>query len=170
MNSSGFDAVARSDARVLILGTLPGSRSLATREYYAQPRNVFWTIMEHVAGAGAKMPYEQRLARLVAHRLALWDVCASASRSGSLDSAIDTTSVRPNDFDVFFESHPELRLLCFNGAKAAALFERVVLPTLPPPAMAVRRVTLPSTSPANASMMLTAKIQAWRAALASVEA
>lgn len=164
MTSSGFEPVAGPDARVLILGTLPGAVSLATGQYYAQPRNAFWSIMAEVAGAGPSLPYNERLRRLVEQRLALWDVCASALRPGSLDSRIRTDSIRRNDFRSFLGSHPDIRLVCFNGAKAAALFHPV-LPELEAKWTSVRRVILPSTSPAHASMPLEQKIQAWRAVL-----
>ena len=164
MTSSGFEPVAGPDARVLILGTLPGAVSLATGQYYAQPRNAFWSIMAEVAGAGPSLPYNERLRRLVEQRLALWDVCASALRPGSLDSRIRTDSIRRNDFRSFLGSHPDIRLVCFNGAKAAALFQPV-LPKLEAKWTSVRRVILPSTSPAHASMPLEQKIQAWRAVL-----
>jgi TDG/mug DNA glycosylase family protein len=169
MTSSGFNAVAGPDARVLILGTLPGALSLEMRQYYAQPRNAFWRIMADVAGVGPDLPYDERLRRLVGRRLALWDVCASATRPGSLDAAIRTASVRPNDFARFFAAHPDLQLVCFNGARAGALFRRLVLPTLKDRWAGLGRVTLPSTSPAYASMPVRRKIQIWRAALTKVE-
>ena len=78
MNSSGFRVVAAPDARLLILGTLPGAVSLAKRQYYAQPRNAFWPIIAAVAGVDPHLPYQERLRRLIAKRYALWDVCAHA--------------------------------------------------------------------------------------------
>lgn len=170
MMSSGFRVVAGPDARVLILGTLPGVVSLAKGQYYAHPRNAFWPIMAKVAGAGPDLPYKERLRRLVEQRLALWDVCARGIRPGSLDSRIRIDSIRPNDFHRFLLSHPDVQLICFNGTKAAALFQRVVLPKLEARWTGVRRVTLPSTSPAHASMPLARKIQVWRAALTNLEA
>lgn len=170
MKSSGFEAVAGLDARVLILGTLPGAASIAKGQYYAQPRNAFWSIMGAVVDAGPNLPYEERLDRLVARRIALWDVCARAMRPGSLDSAIQAGSVEANDFGRFFELHPELRLVCFNGGRAAALFQRFVLPGLGVRWTHIRRSTLPSTSPAHASMPLRQKVQAWRAGLTGFEA
>ncbi len=164
MTSVGFAPVAGADARVLILGTLPGVASLAHGQYYAQPRNAFWHIMAVVAAAGPSLPYEERLRRLVAHRFALWDVCASATRPGSLDSSIQKDSVRLNDFRPFLSSHQDIHLICFNGAKAAALFKSVV-PTLEDRWAHVRRVTLPSTSPAFASMPVARKHELWRDAL-----
>ncbi|MGE3345207.1 MAG: DNA-deoxyinosine glycosylase [Vicinamibacterales bacterium] len=156
--------MAGPDARVLILGTLPGSMSLAMRQYYAQPRNAFWPVMAAVAGAGPELPYEERLRRLVARRLALWDVCASAVRPGSLDADIRHGSVRRNDFRRFFSRHRGIRLICFNGAKASALFAAVI-PELGATWADVPRVVLPSTSPAYASMPLARKIEVWQAAL-----
>jgi hypoxanthine-DNA glycosylase len=157
MQSVGFPPVAAADARVLILGSLPGAMSLARREYYAQPRNAFWPIMGALVGAAPGLPYPARLERLMAARIALWDVCASGFRPGSLDSAIRPGSVVANDFAAFFAGHREIGLVCFNGAKAAELFSRLVGREL-----AVRRVVLPSTSPAHAGMPLAMKLERWR--------
>ena len=165
---AGFEAVAGPDARVLILGTLPSAVSLATGQYYAQPSNAFWHIMEAIAGAGPDLPYEQRRQRLIEQRLAIWDVCASAERQGSLDSKIRTGSSRPNDFNGFLLSHPGIQLICFNGAKAAALFRPVLL-KLDAKWTSVPRVILPSTSPAHAPMPLARKVQIWRSALTDRE-
>ncbi len=101
--SSSFPPVARADARVLILGSLPGQASLAAQEYYAQPQNAFWPLMGDFFGAGRALPYAERLERLQHSKIALWDVCASATRPGSLDQKIDFASVVPNDFARFFE-------------------------------------------------------------------
>lgn len=168
MNSSGFDPVAGPDARVLILGTLPGAASLAAGQYYAHPRNAFWMVMEAVAGAGPSLPYEERLHRLVEHRVALWDVCAAATRPGSLDSSILTASVELNDFDAFLRAHPAIQRICFNGGKAAALF-RPVSRQLNTRLADVTCITLPSTSPAHAAMPLELKIEVWQSALQGVE-
>jgi double-stranded uracil-DNA glycosylase len=165
MKSSGFDAVAGPDARVLILGTLPGAVSLACGQYYAQPRNAFWRIMGELVGASLELPYAERVERLVAARIAVWDVCAIAQREGSADAAIQPDTIQPNDFATFFRTHPHIELICFNGAKAAELFRRRVSPTLESPASAMRQIVLPSTSPANAAMPFVGKLSEWRAAL-----
>ena len=170
VESSGLEAIADPDATVLILGTLPGAVSLEKRQYYAQPRNAFWSIVAEVTGSESDAPYEERLRQLKRHRLALWDVCAAAKRPGSLDSAIRLGSIRANDFAGFFESHPHVRRICFNGRKASTLFERLVIPGLGDRLADLRCLTLPSTSPAHASMPLSRKIQLWKAALTSREA
>lgn len=158
--SKGFPPVAGANARVLILGSLPGQVSLARVQYYAQPRNAFWPIMGRLFGAAPEQPYEERLARLVAQGVALWDVCAEGRRPGSLDQKIDPSSVAPNDFAAFLAAHPHIRLICFNGSTAAALFRRKVAPTLP--ALLPRTVLLPSTSPAHAAMPFERKLEIWR--------
>ena len=169
MKASSFEAIAGPDARVLILGTLPGAASLASGQYYAQPRNAFWGIMDELVGAAVTLPYKERVQRLVDRRVALWDVCASARRTGSLDTAIQSASVLPNDIAGFCLSHVNVGLICFNGVKASELFRRLVLPELKPAASAIRRVTLPSTSPTYAAMPFKKKLEAWREALADHE-
>jgi TDG/mug DNA glycosylase family protein len=170
MSSSSFKAVAGADARVLILGSLPGAASLACGEYYAQAGNAFWRIMAELVGAAPTLPYNERLQRMVAARIALWDVCARATRTGSLDAAIQVASVVPNDIPGFLRSHPNVRLICFNGAKAADLFRRLVVHRLGIEARKIAQLTLPSTSPAHAAMPFDEKLRAWRMAVAAPDA
>ena len=160
--SCGFDAIARSDARVLILGTLPGKNSLRCGEYYAQPRNAFWPIMKELVGASPDLSYVDRTLRLMEKGIALWDVCRAGNRAGSLDSAIQLSSVVPNDFGVFLDLHADIRVICFNGVKAAEIFRRKVLPSLPAAVRLIRREVLPSSSPANTSMPFEQKLRCWR--------
>ena len=121
--------------------------------------------MAELAGAAPALPYEDRLQRLTARGFALWDVCAQATRMGSLDSSIRNESVKPNAIDRFLMSHSRVRLIGFNGAKAEQLFRRFVASQLGPLEQAIARVTLPSTSPAHASMRFEQKLEAWRAGL-----
>ena len=145
---------------MLVLGSLPGQVSLQHRQYYAQPRNAFWPVMSALFGFELDLAYPLRLAALVQHKVALWDVCASASRPGSLDAAIVQASVVPNDFAGFFASHEHVTAVFFNGAKAASLYRRLVLPTLPANRPIMYEV-LPSTSPAHAALPLAAKRARW---------
>lgn len=162
MRSRSFPPVSAPNARVLILGSLPGAMSLAMRQYYAQPQNAFWRIMADIAAAGRDVAYEERLERLKASRIALWDVCEAAERPGSLDSAIVLSSVTPNKFEAFLKRHPEIRGICFNGNTAAKLFERLAMPKLSDTHKALPRTTLPSTSPAHAGMPFERKLARWR--------
>jgi len=163
-----FPPVARPDARLLILGTLPGVESLRQSQYYANRNNAFWRIMGELAGAGPELPYEQRLARLTEAGFALWDVCANATRPGSLDA--DISNMVPHDFAGFLAAHPEVGLICFNGQHAAKLFARHVLANLPEAAREIACKTLPSTSPAHAAMRFEQKLVLWREGLGAYPA
>lgn len=162
-NSLGFAPVSRPDSRVLILGTLPGAESLRRREYYAKNQNTFWRILGELIGAGPDLPYQQRVEAIKNAGLALWDVCASARREGSLDAQIK--ELEANDFGRFFQEHPHIALICFNGQTASKLFERFVVPGLTAEASKIPRKNLPSTSPAHASMRFAQKLELWRCAL-----
>ena len=157
--SQSFPPIARPDARILVLGSLPGQRSLREQQYYAHPQNAFWRIMGELYGAEGE--YEERCDALVEHGIALWDVLAESVRPGSMDSDIRLETARPNDFAGLFSDCPEIARVCFNGQKAAAMFERFVgLDTFDK-----HFATLPSTSPAFASMPYTEKLARWEAAL-----
>jgi double-stranded uracil-DNA glycosylase len=160
--SRGFPPIAAPDARVLILGSLPGQVSLAAVQYYAQPQNAFWRIMGAMFDAGLDVPYAERVERLRASGVALWDVCRSARRAGSLDASIDLASVVSNDFAGFLELHPRLTAICCNGATAHRLYLRKVRPGLPAPQQSLPLYVLPSTSPAHAALRFEQKLERWR--------
>ncbi len=160
---TGLPPVATPEARVLVLGSMPGAASLAAQAYYAHPRNAFWPIMGALAGADPSLSYAERLARLRAAGIALWDVLAHCVRPGSLDADIAADSMVPNDFARFFAAHPRVRLVAFNGATAAQAFARHARATLP---TGVASVRLPSTSPAHAALRLDDKRSAWQTAIA----
>lgn len=168
MELESFAPVARRDARVLILGTLPGPESWRRRQYYAHPWNAFWRIMGELFGASPDQPYRVRLATLRSRGVALWDVCQSAYRPGALDADIRRDSIEANDFAGFYATHRQIRLVCFNGQTAAELYRRRVLPGLPAPWPELARTALPSTSPAHAGLCFAQKLERWRDALAVV--
>ena len=158
----GFPPIAAPDARLLILGSLPGQASLAAHQYYAQPHNVFWLIMGELFGAGPDVPYEERAVRLRASGIALWDVCKAAVRPGSLDASIDLETVVINDFARFVHAHPRIAHVCVNGGTARRLYVKRVQPVLPDPLSALPLHLLPSTSPAHASLRFAQKLERWR--------
>jgi TDG/mug DNA glycosylase family protein len=162
----GLGYVESFASRVLILGTLPGALSIARDEYYANPRNRFWELMENIAGAGPNIPYSDRLKKLKGCGIALWDVCRSAKRKGSLDGKILMRSVEVNDFGTFLHAHSRIELICFNGKAAAKIFERKVASSLGPNS-SIRRCTLESSSPAH-TISFQEKLGHWRRALDSV--
>jgi TDG/mug DNA glycosylase family protein len=168
----GFPAVAEADARVLILGSMPGIASLTQHQYYGHPHNLFWPIMGELVGAHPDLPYPERLAALTRNHIALWDVMHQCFRPGSLDSAIEEGSIIANDFANFFALHPQIKHVFFNGQKAAQAFQRHVIKaaTLKQETLAcLTFTTLPSTSPANASIPREIKLQLWQTILQALQ-
>lgn len=152
----GFPPIVDGRAKVMILGSFPSAQSLATGQYYANPRNAFWTITGELFGFEPGTPYEARLATLQSHSVALWDVLGSCRRVGSADSAIEPKSLVVNDFGDLFAEYPGIAKVYFNGAKAAELYRRLAAA---PDRIEYHR--LPSTSPAHV-MRPGAKLAAWQ--------
>jgi double-stranded uracil-DNA glycosylase len=157
-----FPPIANRRAETLILGSLPGRKSLQMQQYYAHPHNAFWKIIGSIFGADGVLPYHRRVKLLTSHRVAVWDVLAAAERPGSLDSSIVHASVLANDFEKFFRAHPRIRRVFFNGRKAEAMYRRFVLPGLPSEFADMEYRCLPSTSPAHAGMPFAKKLDSWR--------
>lgn len=155
-----FPPISAPDARILVLGSMPGAASLAAGQYYAHPHNVFWRIMGELVGASRDLPYQERTEVLRAHGIAVWDVLKSCVRPGSLDSNIRDEV--PNDFARFFADHPQLSHIGLNGGKAAASFKKHAARHCPEHVIVT---VLPSTSPAHAARTFAEKCALWRAAL-----
>src|SRR5690606_7265899 len=119
---TSFLPIANKDTEILILGTMPGEKSLLLKEYYAHPRNKFWTILSSITKEPLPSTYKEKESFLLKNKLGIWDVAHSANRKGSLDSAIQNEV--PNDIPGFIESHPNLKVIAFNGAKAESLFDK----------------------------------------------
>lgn len=152
----GFDPVVDADTRLLILGSLPGDASLKAARYYAHPRNAFWRLLGGVLGEDLEaLAYEARLERLKARRIGLWDVIASAERSGSLDAAI--RSPEAADLRGLVATLPDLRAVAFNGGLAARLGRRILADQAD-----LMLLDLPSSSPAHARP-LAEKAARWAA-------
>lgn len=158
--SEGFPPIAREDARVLILGSLPGQRSLSESRYFAHPQNAFWPIMGDVFGIHGS--YEERCALLEVHKIALWDVLRASVRPGSLDADIRLETATANDFASFLSEYSCVQEVFFNGKKAQQMFRRMVPQAL---CQTLRLTALPSTSPAYAAMPYDTKLQTWKNAL-----
>ena len=140
---AGLPLVARLDARLFILGSLPGDASLAAQRYYAHPTNQFWRLVGRAIGEDLQLlEYERRLERLAERRIGLWDVIASANRRGSLDQAI--REAEHNQIDHLLHHFPELRAIAFNGATAASIGRKLI-----GRAQEFMLIDLPSSSAAN---------------------
>ena len=138
-----------------MLGTLPGEESLRRVQYYAHPRNLFWPIVYALFGETPPSAYAAMVRFLASRRIALWDVCASATRVASADAAI--RGEVPNAIDALTAAYPEIRAIAFNGTGARRLYHRHFTP-LP----GLRYLALPSTSPAYASLGFAEKFARWR--------
>jgi hypoxanthine-DNA glycosylase len=155
MTDQAFELVADAQCRLLVLGSFPGTRSLAEQRYYAHPRNQFWQLMSPVADIDlVSLVYRDRLDALVARGIGLWDVVATARRAGSLDSAL--RAVAPRDLDALSARLPLLRAMAFNGAAAFTIGQRQLHRR-----SAVALVQLPSSSAAY-TLPIAAKLAEWR--------
>lgn len=158
----GLPPIAGEDARVLVLGSFPGNDSLQAKEYYAHPRNQFWTIIERLFGVARGDSYAQRCQRLAVRDVAVWDVIGSCRRLGSTNKGI--RDAEANDFEEFYRQHPRIVAVFFNGADTEKQYRRLV--ALSPPAALQSGVAagfiLPSTSPSNTHLSLDGKTEKWR--------
>ena len=154
----GLPAIAGPETRVLILGSLPGDVSLQRRQYYGHPQNQFWRLMGEVLDEPlAPLAYEDRLARLAARGVGLWDVVARARRQGNLDAAL--REAEANDLEAFVAGLPRLEAVGFNGGASA----RIGAAALAGQAGRLELIPLPSSSPAYAGMSFAAKAERWKA-------
>ncbi len=155
MLKSSFPPVVNANTRLLVLGSLPGDRSLAERRYYAHPQNQFWPLMSSVVARNlTELPYEDRLAALLDRGIGLWDVVATAHRPGSTDAAI--RDIAGNDIAALAAGLPNLQAIAFNGATAAKHGARLLGD------LKIQRIALPSSSPLH-TIGLAAKQPAWDA-------
>ena len=151
----GLPPVARNDARLFVLGSLPGDASLAARRYYAHSTNQFWRLLgAAIAEELQSLSYDERLARLAERRIGLWDVIASATRPGSLDQAI--REAEHNRIEHLLQDFPDLTAIAFNGSTAAATGRKLI----GHPPQGITLIELPSSSAAN-TRPLGEKQQAW---------
>ena len=144
---------------------MPGVASLEAGQYYAHPRNQFWSILTTLLGHQMPLPYAQRLQMLQRQHLALWDVLHSCVRPGSLDAAIEHATAEPNDLNGLLRTHGGIVRICCNGGTAFSALRRHFGDALAAQFPEVQICRLPSTSPANAGWSYARKLAAWRQGL-----
>ncbi len=155
VEKKGFPPIADKRSEILILGSLPGDRSILAQEYYANPQNKFWALIGFSESRG-QSGYEAKKRYLQEKRIALWDVLDYAEREGALDSKIKKGT--PNDFERFFASYPKIERIYLNGQTAKTLFlKHAKTFAEQKPCM-----LLPSSSPAH-TMAFEKKQEVWRA-------
>ena len=135
-----------AESEILILGTMPSPKSRAQAFYYAHPQNRFWPALALALGEPAPASREEKIALMLRHRLALWDVLYSCDITGASDASIKNPV--PNEIPALIASSRISRVLC-TGGTSARLYTRLVFPQTNIPCE-----VLPSPSAANARMRL----------------
>lgn len=154
-----FKASINKESRILILGSMPGVKSLLAQEYYAHPQNRFWKIMSILCNKNlAEFSYSEKLAALLNSKIALWDVIANCIREGSLDSAIENE--QPNDIINLLKHYPNIKIIGLNGNKAYSAFNKYFKDILTSGDYLIYK--LPSTSPANARYQIPQLMKEWQ--------
>jgi len=154
MNSISFNPLISTESRILILGTMPGIKSLQAQQYYAHSRNAFWIIMFTLFDVPYSDNYEIRVDLLLKNRLALWDTLQFCYREGSLDSNIK--DAQPNHFSEFLQQNSGIKYIIFNGKTAEKFYDKFNIRVAK-----IEYYCLPSTSPANARMTIDDKLNVW---------
>jgi TDG/mug DNA glycosylase family protein len=157
----GLPAFTPPEMKVLVIGSFPSHLSLVRKEYYANPRNQFWRIMEPICGVPHDAPYEARLSGLSDARIGLFDAIGSCERVGSQDRAI--LSPVFNDFSWILTGFPSVTAVLANGSTAFRAFTELCSQNPLPGGIEVIRC--PSTSPAYAAISVGEKTKRWTRAL-----
>ncbi len=153
---SSFRPIIDKECQILILGTMPGVKSLEKQEYYGHERNAFWKIIYSLFKEELTNDYSHKQAFLLQHNIALWDVLKACYREGSSDSNIKNPI--PNDFEKLLKQYPNIKAIYFNGELAEKLFKKFVRRIHSDINIPMYR--LPSTSPANA-IKFEQKFEQW---------
>ena len=155
---TSFEPISNNNTTILILGTMPGDKSLELGEYYGHSRNKFWKIISTITGNELPPTYSDKKALLLKTKIGIWDVAHKANRQGSLDTAIENEE--PNDVDGFITKHKNLKVIGFNGTKSEALYDKYF-----DRKGDIKYILLPSTSPANTGIDFDNICKVWRQVL-----
>ncbi len=157
MNSiKSLAPIIDENAKILILGSIPGKQSLEKQEYYGNARNAFWKLMFEIHHTEHIDDYQRRVEFLNENNIAVWDVIESCDRKGSLDSNIKDE--KPNNFEQLFANHPNIKHVFFNGAKAFDVFKKKIGFDI---SDSISFTKLTSTSPAN-TITFDLKLEQWK--------
>ena len=152
--SHSFSPLIYEDAEILILGSLPGKKSIELKEYYGHPRNRMWKILCALTNCDLPTDYESKKIFLQKNKIGLWDVASSAERKGSLDSNIKKEI--PNDVDSLLQDFPSIKVIGFNGKKSESMYSKFFILN-----DSIKYVSLPSSSPANMAISFNDICNRW---------
>ena len=156
-NCKSFKPSLDNNSKVLILGSMPGVKSLKEQQYYAHPQNRFWKVLGQICNVNTlqELDYSQKLTILLQNNIALWDTIKSCKREGSLDS--DIQNEIPNNIKKLLKKYPNIENICLNGNKSYSAFKKY----FPDLLQKYNCYRMPSTSPANAKYSLDRLVQEW---------
>ena len=152
---SSFPPIIDENSKILILGSVPGIKSLEMQQYYAHPQNKFWKIIFESLNETFTTDYSERISILKKHNIALWDVIDTCERKGSLDSEIRNEEA--NQISELLENHPKIKAIFCNGQKSYQNLQKILGKNFHLPVY-----VLPSTSPAHASLSYNQKLNEWQ--------
>lgn len=158
---SSFPPIIDSESKILILGSIPGVKSLEKQQYYAHPQNKFWRIIFELFNEEFTEDYRERVEILKKHHIGLWDVIDSCERKGSLDSEIRNEEA--NQIAALLEQHPNIRAIFCNGGKSYQNLQKMLGKNYQLPLF-----QLPSTSPLH-TVSFEYKLEAWKKILEFLE-
>ena len=156
-----IEPIIGRNPRIMILGSMPGIISINAAQYYANPRNLFWTVLADLFGIDIDVSYESKVQQMRELPVILWDTLKTCRREGSLDSKILNTDIEANDISALLKQFPTVQAIAFNGGASAKYFDRLVKPQLAKD-LDIELLKMPSTSPANAAMKREHKLELWR--------
>ena len=164
-NCKSFAPSIDNNSKILILGSMPGVKSLEEQQYYAHPRNRFWKVIGRICNEPklSEFDYKTKLKTLLKSNIALWDTIKSCARVGSLDS--DIKNEKPNDIRNLLKRYPNIKMICLNGNKSYTAFKKYFPDLLEKYACH----KMPSTSPANARYNLDKLIEEWNKGLSAFD-
>lgn len=153
MTLHNIPPVYDKDSRILILGSFPSVKSREQQFFYGHKQNRFWKVLAGVVDCGLPESVSEKRELLLRHHIAVWDVIAGCTITGSSDASI--RDVVPNDLSCILEE-ADIKGIYANGGKSFELYQRYIYPE-------TKReiIKLPSTSPANAGYSLEKLLVAW---------
>ncbi|UHO39561.1 DNA-deoxyinosine glycosylase [Chryseobacterium capnotolerans] len=154
---SSFSPLIDDQSEILILGSIPGVKSLEMQQYYAHPQNKFWKIILELLNEEFTEDYSKRIETLKKHHIALWDVIDSCERKGSLDSEIKNEEA--NQIEKLLEEYPNIKAIFCNGGKSYKNLQKLLGKNYKLPIF-----LMPSTSPLH-TISFERKFEEWKKVL-----
>ena len=151
---NSFPPIVNDNSRILILGSMPGAKSLQMQQYYAFPQNQFWRILFHLFDEEFSEDYETRINLIKKNNIALWDVIESCERKGSSDTEIKDEV--DNNIPELIKNHPNIQTIFCNGQKSYKNLLKILGKDFKIPI-----VVLPSTSPLH-TVKFEEKLESWK--------